>query len=128
MENSPVFFLRYIKRLLYLFIYIYSAEKQNKIHGDPRSFLTSLGFMSSKKIASGLKKTNILVTFLHCTIICFEQFAPLCCYSALCYYYVLPICHPVLLFCLYVYLALDRSSFVKLLYVVFVKSSHKLLN
>ena len=35
-----------------------------------------------KKIASALKKTNILVIFLHCTIICFDQFATLYCYLA----------------------------------------------
>ena len=33
--------------------------------------------LASQKIASELKKTNILVTFSHCTIICFEQFSPI---------------------------------------------------
>ena len=62
---------------------------------DPRVFLGlilrlsgRLGLTLSKKNCFGTKKINILVTFSHCTIICFEQFAPLHCYSAL-YYPVL---------------------------------------
>ena len=50
-------------------------QKNPKIHCNPRRDAL-LGFTSSKKIASALKKTNILVTFSHYTIICFEQFAP----------------------------------------------------
>ena len=56
---------------------MHSLKQENpEIHGDPHNLLRTDTFMSSQIFASVLKKTNILVTFV-CTIICFEQFAPI---------------------------------------------------
>ena len=48
---------------------------KNEIHGDPRSLLRTPS-RQVKQFGFGAKKTNILVTFSHYTIICFEQYAP----------------------------------------------------